>query len=111
MAEHLSAKSLRKQALFWLVVTALFIVFFFVFRSVLLPFLAGFALAYFLDPIADFFERKGLSRVASTVTILILFLVFFILALAIVVPVLASQAVDFAARIPSYITNSRKLVM
>ncbi len=110
MVEHLSAKSLRKQALFWLVVAALFIVFFFVFRSVLLPFLAGFALAYFLDPIADFFERKGLSRVASTVTILLLFLVFFILALAIVVPVLASQAVDFAARVPSYITSLRELV-
>lgn len=110
MGEHLTANKLRKQAMFWLGATALFVLFFYVFRSVLLPFLAGFALAYFLDPIADFFERKGLSRTAATVTILLLFLVVFILALAIVVPVLASQAVDFAARIPSYITRLRELI-
>ena len=32
------------------------------FSDILLPFLAGLALAYFLDPVADALERAGFSR-------------------------------------------------
>ena len=34
--------------------------------DVLLPFVLGGAIAYFLDPVADRLERLGLSRVAAT---------------------------------------------
>ena len=34
--------------------------------SVLLPFLVGGAVAYFLDPVADRLERWGLSRALAT---------------------------------------------
>ena len=41
----------------------------------LLPFVAGMALAYFLDPVADRLQRLGLSRAAATLLILIAFIV------------------------------------
>ena len=42
--------------------------------SILLPFVVGMAIAYFLDPVADRIEAKGLSRGGSTCLILLTFL-------------------------------------
>lgn len=110
MGEHISAKALRRQALFWLGAIIVFVLLLYIFRSVLLPFLAGFVLAYFLDPVADFLERKGMSRIWATVTILLMFLIVFLVALAIIVPVLASQAVDFASNLPDYLVRLREVI-
>lgn len=102
--------SLRQQVLFWLVTGAVFIAFLYVFSSILLPFLAGMILAYFLDPVADRLERFGLSRLAATIVILIGFIAAFIIALMIVVPVLAAQLADFLTRIPDYIARLQGLI-
>ena len=48
-------------------------------RNPWLPFIAGMALAYFLDPVADRLERLGLSRMWATVVILVTFIVVFVL--------------------------------
>jgi predicted PurR-regulated permease PerM len=102
--------SFRQQVLFWLVTGALFIGFLYVFSSILLPFLAGMILAYFLDPVADRLERIGLSRLAATVLILIGFIAAFIIGLMILVPVLAAQLADFLTRIPDYIARLQGLI-
>jgi predicted Na+-dependent transporter len=68
--------SLRRQVIFWLLTAAILIAFLYVFSSILLPFLAGMILAYFLDPVADRLEKLGLSRLAATVLILIGFILF-----------------------------------
>ena len=44
-------------------------------REILLPFVAGMALAYLLDPLASRLERFGLSRLMATLTIMALFIV------------------------------------
>ena len=102
--------SLRQQVFFWLITAAVFIAFLYVFSSILLPFLAGMILAYFLDPVADRLERFGLSRLAATVLILIGFIAAFIVALMILVPVLAAQLADFLTRIPDYIARLQGLI-
>lgn len=102
--------SLRRQAIFWLIAAALFVLFLFVFSSILLPFVAGMILAYFLDPVADRLEAVGMSRTAATVTILIGFLLLFALALMVVVPVLASQLNDFIVWIPGYVADLQALL-
>ncbi|MGL4404223.1 MAG: AI-2E family transporter, partial [Notoacmeibacter sp.] len=104
------AEMLRKQAVFWSIGTLVLILFFYVFSSILLPFLAGMAIAYFLDPVADRFERWGLSRVFATSIILALFVVLFIVAVAIIVPVLASQAGSFIERLPATIARLQELI-
>src|SRR3989338_6873574 len=60
------ALPLREQAKYWGVALALFFVVLWFLGSVMLPFLVGGALAYFLDPVADRMQRAGLSRVAAT---------------------------------------------
>jgi len=110
MTEHISTASLKRQAFFWLAAIAVLALFLFVFRSILLPFLAGLALAYFMDPVADFLEKRGLSRLASTVVILLGFIVLFVIALMVIVPVLATQAADFVTRMPGYLAQLQSLL-
>ncbi|CDM57114.1 UPF0118 membrane protein [Rhizobium favelukesii] len=110
MPQQISGAGLKRQVIFWLAVLAFFIAFLFVFSSILLPFLAGMALAYFLDPIADRLERLGLSRLMATIVILIAFVVVIVLALMILIPVLASQFSDFAGRLPGYIDQLQTFV-
>ncbi|PHP68212.1 AI-2E family transporter [Zhengella mangrovi] len=102
--------ALRRQVVFWLVFAVVFLGFLYVFRSILLPFVAGMALAYFLDPVADRLERMGLSRLASTIVILIGFVVAFLLALMIVVPVLATQLAGFIERLPQLVSSLQNLL-
>ncbi|MEO3387672.1 AI-2E family transporter [Mesorhizobium sp. CAU 1741] len=110
MAEAVVAGAFRRQIMFWFAAAVVFIVFLYVFSSVLLPFFAGMILAYFLDPVADRFERWGLSRMAATVLILVLFIVVLALGMMLVIPILASQAAEFLGRLPDYFTRLQSLV-
>jgi predicted PurR-regulated permease PerM len=102
--------SLTRQILFWLATFVLVVVFLLVFSSILLPFVAGMVLAYFLDPVADWLERHGLSRLAATIVILAAFLVSFVLALMVIVPILATQFAGFAANLPGYLATLQALI-
>lgn len=100
----------RQQIIFWLLFLVLFIAFLMVFSTILLPFIAGMALAYFLDPVADRLERYGLSRLMATSVILAGFVVIFVLALMIIIPVLFTQAAEFAQNVPTYIDQLQRLI-
>jgi predicted PurR-regulated permease PerM len=110
MTTHISGRSLRRQVVFWLLVLAFFVVFLWLFSTILLPFVAGMALAYFLDPVADRLESWGLSRMAATTFILLTFVILLVLALIIVIPLLATQATDFAEKVPGYVTSLQQLI-
>ncbi|WP_110752795.1 AI-2E family transporter [Phyllobacterium leguminum] len=97
--------NVRRQALFWLGAMVVFALLLWIFSPILLPFVAGMALAYFLDPVADRLERLGMSRLAATAVILFVFLIVLVLAIMVIVPVLATQLNDFIARLPGYITQ------
>ncbi|RVD55929.1 AI-2E family transporter [Mesorhizobium sp. M2D.F.Ca.ET.185.01.1.1] len=84
--------------------------FLYIFSGILLPFVAGMVLAYFLDPVADWLQRLGLSRLMATVVILIAFIVVVVLAFVILVPVLATQMADFARKLPEYLTRLQSLI-
>ncbi|MCA0257307.1 MAG: AI-2E family transporter [Proteobacteria bacterium] len=110
MTTSINSAGLKRQVLFWGIALALFIAFLMVFSSILLPFVAGMALAYFLDPVADRLERIGLSRMLATVVILIAFVIVFVLALVIIIPVLANQISDFIAHLPGYVSQLQALI-
>ncbi len=95
--------TLQRQATFWLLAIVVFTLFLVVLREILLPFVAGLALAYFLDPMADRIERLGAGRLAATSIILTIFVLIFILCLLIIVPVLSDQISNFAERLPTYV--------
>jgi predicted PurR-regulated permease PerM len=110
MTTRISGSGLRRQVFFWIIVLAAIVGFLMLFRSILLPFVAGMALAYFLDPVADWFERRGLSRLMATIVILVSFLVVFTLSLMIIIPLLATQAADFISKVPGYITTLQTMI-
>ena len=111
MTTHVDRAALRRQIFFWLIALATTIGFLMVFRSILLPFIAGMALAYFLDPVADWFERRGFSRLMATLAILVAFIALFAIALIVVIPILVTQAADLGGRIPGYISQLQALLM
>lgn len=110
MPYHVSGASLKRHILFWLGVLVGFILFLWFFSSILLPFVAGMALAYFLDPVADWLERRGLSRTMATIVILVCFVTIFVLALMLVIPIIISQFTQFAAALPGYITELQQII-
>lgn len=110
MAYHISGASLRRYVLFWLCAFLAFVIFLLAFRTILLPFVAGMALAYFLDPVADWLERRGLSRLMATVVILISFILMFAIVLVVVVPLIVSQFSQFAQVLPDYVSQLQQLI-
>ncbi|MCF6370564.1 AI-2E family transporter [Rhizobium halophilum] len=110
MPYYINGANLRRHILFWVAALAVFVVFLWAFRSILLPFVAGMALAYFLDPVADWLERRGLSRMMATVVILVCFVLVFALSLMILIPVIVSQLNDFARALPGYVSQLQELI-
>lgn len=105
-----ASTALRRQIAFWLIFAVILALFLYIFSGILLPFVAGMVLAYFLDPVADRLQRLGLSRLMATVVILIAFVVVVVLAFVILVPVLATQMADFARKLPEYLTRLQSLI-
>ncbi|MER2535221.1 MAG: AI-2E family transporter [Rhizobiaceae bacterium] len=110
LAEAAIGLAFRRQIRFWIVVSIVLGLFVYVFADILLPFVAGMVLAYFLDPVADRLERVGLSRVAATLVILIAFVVVLTVALIVLIPVLASQLGGLIGQFPEYLTRLQGLV-
>ncbi len=104
------APGVRRQVLFWIIAFVVLCLFLYVFRSILLPFITGMALAYMLDPVADRLEKLGASRLVATAAILLIFLMVFVIALLVVIPVLSSQLSGFIERLPNYIGRLQSLV-
>jgi predicted PurR-regulated permease PerM len=93
--------TLQKQASFWLLALLAFIGFLWLLQDILLPFIAGFVLAYFLDPVADALERLKIPRVLATLMILSVAIAAVVVAVLIVIPVLADQALKLAQDLPA----------
>lgn len=76
----------------------------------MLPFVAGMAIAYFLDPMADWLEEKGLNRITATSIIMIVFFLIIIVAILLIVPLLLSQLTQLLNELPTYIDQLQTLV-
>ncbi|MGN6497572.1 MAG: AI-2E family transporter [Tsuneonella sp.] len=108
--EEAAAAVFRRQVRFWIVAAVVLALFIYLFSGILLPFVAGMVLAYFLDPVADRLERLGLSRVMATILILVAFVIVLTLALVILIPILATQLADFIAKLPEYLSQLQGLI-
>ena len=97
--------TLRAQMQFWVVALAILIGGLWLFSEILLPFLAGLALAYFLDPVADALERLGLPRLAATLIIVLASVVALALALVVFLPMLGEQIAKLATTLPHYVSE------
>lgn len=98
--------TVQRQAMFWALAAIALIAFIFIFRSILLPFVAGMAIAYLLDPVADWFERRGFSRLMATLSIAILAVLVIVLGLLLIVPLLIEQLFGLVEALRPYIPET-----
>lgn len=91
----------RAQIWAWGLVCAAILVLLYLAQAVLLPFVVGIAVAYFLDPLADRLEGWGLSRTLATVVITVVFFAVLIAAIVLLFPLLQSQIVGLIQRLPA----------
>ncbi len=94
--------TLKQQIKFWLIALLVFVLFLLLLSNILLPFVLGMAIAYFLDPVADWLEEAGMSRTAATGIIVGLFVVLCALTLTLLVPMIIEQVLGLLDRLPVY---------
>jgi len=78
--------------------------------NVLLPFILGGAIAYFIDPVADRLEKLGLSRTAATALITVVSVLVFVIMALLVIPALIAQAIDLFETMPQLFRDLRSFV-
>ena len=101
----------QQRAWSWGIGLAVFIGLFYLLRGVMLPFVAGMAVAYFLDPACDWLEEKGSSRTVATIFITAGFFLLAILLLVLLAPLAYGQAVQLVQKMPGYVSAIREKVL
>ncbi len=100
----------ERQVLFWLGAAVVLVLLIELLEPILLPFVAGIVIAYFLNPAADRLTSWGMPRPVASVLIVAAFLCAIIAALVFVVPLLLTQAQQLAVTLPEEIARARTLL-
>lgn len=101
---------IERQVLFWLSAAIMLVLLIGVLRPILLPFVAGIVIAYFLNPAADWLTKWGMPRWLAAVLIVAVFVCAIVAALVFVVPLLLTQAQEFAVALPEELARLRSLL-
>jgi predicted PurR-regulated permease PerM len=94
----------------WLLVALVTLLFFYSARAILGPFLAGFVIAYLLDPLTDRLERRGVARWLATTTVLALFLGAIAGLVLATAPIIEAQFSQLLANLPTIVDSVRPWV-
>lgn len=102
--------SLERQLILWSVALLLMAAILYFLSPVLAPFVAGSALGYLLDPVADRLQRLGMSRLGAALVLLVFFIAFVVTALIILLPILSRQFAGLVTAMPGYLQTLSGLV-
>ena len=105
-----SEGALQRQMIFWSVAVVVFILVLWLLSEILLPFVAGMAIAYLLTPLTDRLERMGIHRLVAALGIVTLVVMAIVLLILLVAPILGGQLASFIANIPQYVTKLQSLL-
>ncbi len=92
---------IERQLLVWLAVALALLALIALLRDILLPFVAGTVVAYFLNPVAERLERTGLGRTMAAAVIVAGVGVLVVLAAVLLVPFVAGQLRQLAETLPA----------
>ena len=96
---------------FWLVTFVVVAAVLWLLHDILLPFVAGIALAYALAPLADRMERLGVNRTIAALLIVGLFVLVLIALMLLLVPLLVQQGAALISNIPGYFKRVKELIL
>src|SRR4029079_10341029 len=103
--------TLTRQMTFWMLTFVVGLLVLYVLREILLPFVAGMALAYLLDPLARRLERMGINRLAATLVIIGAVLLLFVALILVFVPLITGQLGAFIDKLPGYVARIQSVAM
>lgn len=98
----------RERGLFWALMLAVVVLALYVLRDVLVPFVAGMAVAYLLDPVVDKLERVRIGRGLATGVVLLGFFAIAVGLLLLLIPLLQTQVERLASVLPRYVDIVRQ---
>ncbi len=98
---------LSPGAAFWVIFSALALMALMLFSGVLLPFAAGFVLAYLFHPIANRMCRAGIPRGAAAFAIVSALIVALAIVFALIVPPLVDQLGQLIQKLPRWYEGTR----
>jgi predicted PurR-regulated permease PerM len=102
---------LSPSATFWLLSLALALMALLVFEQILLPFVAGFVLAYLFHPFVDRMNRIGIGRGAAAFAIIAVLALFIGIILALILPPVLDQLSQLIDQLPGYYQKARAYVI
>ncbi len=105
-----SSVAFQRQVVFWLAALVVFVLVLWLLSEILLPFVAGLAIAYLLTPLTDRIERLGANRLLAALLIITLVVMGFVLLILLVAPILGGQLSSFIDNIPGYVTKLQSLL-
>ena len=100
----------RPHLVFWTVVLFGILAILAVFRDILLPFVFGIVIAYFINPLVDRLERAGMRRGLAAMLIVGLSLFVVVMGLILIAPMIAAQAKQLATSLPSEAERLRGVI-
>lgn len=100
----------QQRAWSWAASLTVFLLLLYLLRGVMLPFVAGMAVAYFLDPACDWLEEKGSSRMVATTFITAAFFLVAALLLVLLAPLVFGQIVELFEKVPDYAAAVREKI-
>lgn len=104
------AFTVRQHACFWSGALLALLLIIFVFKTVLLPFVLGAAVAYFLEPVVTGLSRYKLKRGHVALLISAAFYLFLAALAALLLPVMYRQGMELLEDLPGYIDRARAVV-
>ena len=99
-----------QQLRFWLVGLIVTLIAVYFLRAILLPFVAGMGIAYFLDPACDRLE-KWMSRTWATTLVTLVFALVLVVAFLLIVPLTVDQLTQFVQALPDLISRAHEKLM
>ena len=95
----------ERQVGVWFAAAVLVAALLWLLSDILLPFVAGMALAFFLNPLTNLLERWGVRRSLAALAIVGFVVLAFVVLALLVVPVLANQLSALITNIPGYVAR------
>jgi predicted PurR-regulated permease PerM len=100
-----------RQLTFWLLTFFVLAAVLWLLHDILLPFVAGIALAYVLAPLADRVERLGMNRTVAALLVVSVLVVALIALILLLVPLLLQQGAALISNIPGYFKRIKELIV
>lgn len=102
--------TIGEQMRWWGAALVVLVLLLWLLSEALFPFVLGAAIAYLTDPLADWLERHGFSRLGATVVLTLASLGIVALGILLVVPMIINQVRELVAVVPVWVEEGRLIL-